>query len=242
MVMMDLKGKVVLVTGGSKGIGKNISMSLAKEGAIPVIASRNKDMLEKTREEIACLGGKAIAMPADISKEKEVLDLFAKIKNEFGRLDILINNAATIATGRLVDFPIEDFDKMVQTNLRGLYLCCQQALKIMLPQKSGYIINISSVAGIKGYEGQSAYTACKHGVIGITKSLAAEVYRDGIFVSAILPGGVDTELAWYARPDIDRSKLISTQDISETVLYLLHLSDTAWVDQIYIHRKNAQPF
>lgn len=175
-------------------------------------------------------------------QKKEVSDLFAKIKSEFGKLDVLINNAGIIITGKMTDFSLKNYDIMMQTNLRGLYVCCQEALKLMLPQKSGYIINMSSVAGIKGYEGQSAYTASKHGVIGITKSLAAEVYRDGIYVSAILPGGVDTELAWYARPDIDRSKLISPQDISDTVLYLLHLSDTAWVDQIYIHRKNAQPF
>jgi 3-oxoacyl-[acyl-carrier protein] reductase len=215
---------------------------LAKEGAISVLASRNKEMLKKTQEEILSFGGKALSIPADISKEEEILNLFSKIKNQFGRLDILINNAATLITGKLVDFSLEDYDKMMQTNLRGLYICCQQALKIMLPQKSGYIINISSVVGFKGYAEQSAYTASKHGVMGITKSLAAEVYKDGIFVSSILPGGVDTELAWYARPDIDRSILISPQDISDTVLYLLHLSDTAWVDQIYIHRKTAQPF
>ncbi|MHB9128743.1 MAG: SDR family oxidoreductase [Candidatus Humimicrobiaceae bacterium] len=239
---MNLKDKVVLITGASKGIGKNISIALAKEGAITVLVSRNKETLEKTHEEILSLGGKALAIPADISKEEEILNLFSKIKDQFGRLDILINNAATIITGKLVDFSLKDFDKMMQTNLRGLYICCQQALRIMLPQKSGYIINISSVAGFKGYAEQSAYTAGKHGVMGITKSLAAEVYKDGIFVSAILPGGVDTELAWYARPDIDRSILISPQDIADTVLYLLRLSDTAWVDQIYIHRKTAQPF
>ncbi|MHB1334458.1 MAG: SDR family oxidoreductase [Candidatus Humimicrobiaceae bacterium] len=239
---MNLKDKVVLITGASKGIGKNIIIALAKEGAITVLVSRNKETLEKTHEEILSLGGKALAIPADISKEEEILNLFSKIKDQFGRLDILINNAATIITGKLVDFSLKDFDKMMQTNLRGLYICCQQALRIMLPQKSGYIINISSVAGFKGYAEQSAYTAGKHGVMGITKSLAAEVYKDGIFVSAILPGGVDTELAWYARPDIDRSILISPQDIADTVLYLLRLSDTAWVDQIYIHRKTAQPF
>ncbi|MHB1274299.1 MAG: SDR family oxidoreductase [Candidatus Humimicrobiaceae bacterium] len=239
---MNLNDKVVVITGASKGIGKNISTALAKEGAITVLVSRNKETLEKTHEEILSLGGKALAIPADISKEEEILNLFSKIKDQFGRLDILINNAATIITGKLVDFSLKDFDKMMQTNLRGLYICCQQALRIMLPQKSGYIINISSVAGFKGYAEQSAYTASKHGVMGITKSLAAEVYKDGIFVSAILPGGVDTELAWYARPDIDRSILISPQDIADTVLYLLHLSDTAWVDQIYIHRKTAQPF
>lgn len=239
---MNLKDKIVLVTGASKGIGKNISITLAKEGAVTVLTSRNKEMLEKTQEEIEFLGGRALAIPADISKEKELSDLFGKIRDRFGRLDILVNNAATIITGRIADFSLKDYDTMMQTNLRGLYICCQQALKFMLPQKNGYIINISSVAGFKGYAGQSAYTASKHGVMGITKSLAAEVYKDGIFVTAILPGGVDTELARYARPDIDRTALISTQDIADTVLYLLHLSDTAWVDEIYIHRRNAQPF
>ena len=239
---MDLKDKIVLVTGASKGIGKNISIALAKEGAITVLTSRNKEMLEKTQKEIEFSGGIAMAIPADISKEKELSDLFGKIRDRFGRLDILINNAATIITGKMMDFSLKDYDTIMQTNLRGLYICCQQALKLMLPQKSGYIINISSVAGFKGYPGQSAYTASKHGVMGITKSLAAEVYKDGIFVAAILPGGVDTDLALYARPDIDRTALISTQDIADTVLYMLHLSGTAWVDEIYIHRRNAQPF
>jgi len=239
---MNLKDKVVLVTGASKGIGKIISIALAKEGAIAVLTARNKEMLRKTQEEIQFLGGRALTIPADISKEKEVINLFSKIKDQFGKLDILVNNAAIVMTGRMVDFSLKDYDKIMQTNLRGLYICCQQALKIMLPQKNGYIINISSVVGFKGYAEQSAYTASKHGVMGITKSLAAEVYKDGIFVSSILPGGVDTELAWYARPDIDRSVLISPQDIADTVLYLLHLSDTAWVDQVYIHRKTAQPF
>ena len=239
---MDLKDKVVLVTGASKGIGKNISITLAKEGAIAVLTSRNKELLLKTQKEIESLGGRALAMPADISKEEEISNLFDKINDRFGRLDILVNNAAIMITGKVADFSLEDYDKMMQTNLRGLFSCCQHALKFMLPQKSGYIINISSVAGFKGYSGQAAYTASKHGVIGITKSLAAEVYKDGIFVASILPGGVDTELLWYARPDLDRSVLISTQDIADTVMYMLHLSDTAWVDEIYIHRRNAQPF
>jgi len=239
---MDLKNKVVLVTGASKGIGKNISITLAKEGAIVVLTSRNKELLEKTQNEIESLGGRALAIPADISKEEEILNLFDKIRESFGKLDVLINNAAIMITGKVTDFSLEDYDKMMQTNLRGLFSCCQQALKFMLPQKSGYIINISSVAGFKGYSGQAAYTASKHGVMGITKSLAAEVYKDGIFVTSILPGGVDTELLWYARPDLDRSVLISTQDIADTVMYLLHLSETAWVDEIYIHRRNAQPF
>jgi 3-oxoacyl-[acyl-carrier protein] reductase len=239
---MNLKDKVVLVTGASKGIGKNLSIALAKEGATTILTSRNKEALEKTQKEIELSGGKALAIPADISKEEELSELFNKIREHFGRLDILINNAGIIITGEIADFPLKDYDAMMQTNLRAVFICCQQALKFMLPQKSGYIINIASVAGFKGYAGQAAYTASKHGVMGITKSLAAEVYKDGIFVSAILPGGVDTELLWYARPDIDRTALISTQDIANTVLYLLHLSDTAWVDEIYIHRRNAQPF
>ena len=183
---MNLKDKIVLVTGASKGIGKNISITLAKEGAIVVLASRNKEMLEKVQEEIHSSGGKATVIPADISKEKEILNLFSNIRDQFGRLDILINNAAALITGGMLDFSLKDYDKIMDTNLRGLFMCCQQALKLMLPRKSGYIINISSVVGFKGYAGQSAYTASKHGVMGITKSLAAEVYKEGIYVLSLI--------------------------------------------------------
>ena len=142
----------------------------------------------------------------------------------------------------MVDFSMEDFDRLIDINLRAVYSCCQQALKIMIPAKKGYIINLSSVVGIKGYPRQTAYGAAKHGVMGLTKALAAEVAEHDIRVSVILPGGVDTNLIREVRPDLDSSVLMQPEDIADAVLYLLELPERAMVDQIYIRRSKSSPF
>jgi 3-oxoacyl-[acyl-carrier protein] reductase len=137
---------------------------------------------------------------------------------------------------------MEDFDRLMNVNVRGIYLCCQEGLKLMIPAGRGYIINIASVVGFKGYPNQSAYTASKHAVMGMTKSLAVEAQAYGVYVAAISPGGVDTGLASAARPDLDRSQLILPRDIADSVLFLLSLSGRAWVDHIYIRRRTSSPF
>lgn len=239
---VELKNQVALVTGASRGMGRSISLALAEAGAHVILAARNEDRLQKVKEEIIVKGGLATPLKTDISVEQEILSLFETIREKCGRLDIVVNNAGIGIWGKLVDFAIEDFDKLINVNLRSLYICCQQALKMMIPAGSGFIINLSSVVGFKGYVNQSAYTATKHGVMGLTKSLAAEVQEHGICVSAILPGGVDTDFIGAARPDLDRSVLIPTEDIAKTVLFLLSLSDRAMVDQIYIRRRTGTPF
>lgn len=241
-MQVDLRNQVALVTGAGRGIGRSISMALADSGAHVVLTARTMEQLQKAAEKITLKGGKATVIPADISKEEEVVSIFGKIKAELHRLDIMVNNAGTGLFGKLVDFSIKDFDRIMNLNLRGTYLCCQQAMRMMIPAGSGYIINLSSVVGFKGYPNQSAYTASKHGIMGITKSLAAEAQEYGIRVSAILPGGVDTEFIADARPDLDRSILILPEDIAKTVLYFLSLSDRAMVDQIYIRRRTGTPF
>jgi len=158
------------------------------------------------------------------------------------RLDVLVNNAGIGLYGPVRDFPIEDLDRVVAVNLRGTFLCCQEAMKMMVPQGSGYIINVSSVVGFKGYPNQAAYTAAKHAVMGLTKTLAVEAQKDGVRVSAILPGGVDTGMVREARPDLDPSILLAPADVAGAVLYLLSLSDRAAIDQIYIRRRTSQPF
>jgi 3-oxoacyl-[acyl-carrier protein] reductase len=130
----------------------------------------------------------------------------------------------------------------MQVNTKAVFLCCQQALRLMIPRRQGYIINISSVVGFKGYPNQAAYTASKHAVMCLTKSLAVEAQEHGIRVSAILPGGADTQMIADARPDLDPRILLQPEDIAHTVLYLLSLSDRAAVDQIYIRRRGSQPF
>jgi len=239
---IDLKNRVALVTGASRGIGRGISLMLADSGVHVILTARSMDKLQKVKEEITSRGGNATVIPADIAKEQDIKTLFKIIKDKFGRLDIVINNAGIGIWGKLVDFSIEDFDKIMNINVRGTYLCCQQAMKMMIPQKNGYIINISSVVGFKGYPNQSAYTASKHAIMGLTKSLAVEAQEHNIRISAILPGGVETDLSVKARPDLDRSLLILPEDIAKTVLYLLSLSDRAMVDQIFVRRMSSSPF
>jgi NAD(P)-dependent dehydrogenase (short-subunit alcohol dehydrogenase family) len=127
-------------------------------------------------------------------------------------------------------------------NVKGLFLCCQQAMRMMVPMRRGYIINISSVVGIKGYANQSAYAASKHAVMGITKSLAAEAQPNGIRVSVILPGAVDTDLIDALRPDLDKSALMKPEDVADAVVFLLSLSESAAVDEICIRRRLSAPF
>jgi 3-oxoacyl-[acyl-carrier protein] reductase len=239
---MDLQNKIALITGASRGIGQNISYSLAEKGVHVIITARTESQLLEVKKNINSKGGKATAIPADLSKREDILNLFDEVNKRFGKLEILINNAGIGVFGKIVDFPIEDFDKIMNVNLRAVYLCCQQALKIMIPARTGHIINISSVVGVKGYPNQTAYTASKHAVMGLTKSLAAEIQEYGICVSVILPGGVDTEFVRQARPDLDRSILIPPTDISNTILYLLSLSDNAMVDEICIRRRTNKPF
>lgn len=239
---MELKGKVALVTGASQGIGRSISIGLAKEGVTVILAARNEKNLKEVSSAINDSGGKSVFFPTDLASESNIRDLFRFIKTEEGKLDILINNAAKVIAGRFTEFSTSDYDSLMAINLRSLFICCREAISMMLPRKSGFIINISSVVGFKGYPELTAYTASKHGVMGITKSLASEFQKDGICVSAILPGGVDTQLCTDARPDLDRSVLMPPEDILDTVLYILKLSDNAWVDEIYIRRRSSKPF
>jgi 3-oxoacyl-[acyl-carrier protein] reductase len=235
----DLSQQVAIVTGAGRGIGKAVARSLAAAGASVVLAARSETELRQLQDEI---GERASSVVTDVSVEADVLRLFDHVRQTFGRLDILINNAGIGRFGPIQDFATKDFDDVIGVNLRGTFLCCREAVKLMLPHKSGTIINIASVVGFKGYPQQAAYTASKHGVMGLTKAIAAEVYQHGIRVSAILPGGVDTDMVGHARPDLDRSVLLTPQDIAQSVMYLLSLSPKAAIDQIYIHRRNSAPF
>jgi 3-oxoacyl-[acyl-carrier protein] reductase len=242
LTVSDLSQRVALVTGASRGIGRSISLALAERGAFVVLAATNRVKLEQVEREIRERNGEAAVVKVDIAEEAEVRGLFACIRERFGKLDISVHNAGVGYFAEIMDFPMNEFDRIMQVNLRGTYLCCQQSLRLMAPERSGYIINISSMQGIKAYPNQSAYAASKHGVMGITKSLAAEAQKYNIRVSAILPGATDTELIQAARPELDRSELIHPEDVSETVLYLLSLSDRAAVDQVVIRRRSSKPF
>jgi 3-oxoacyl-[acyl-carrier protein] reductase len=242
VIKPDLSGQVAVVTGGGRGIGRATALALAKCKASVFITSRTLSEIESVAGEIKNANGKVLYGQCDIADEGQINQMFDKVMDNFGRLDIMINNAAIGRYGPFQNFTTGDLDDLIAVNMRGTFICCREALQRMVPQRSGYIINISSVVGFKGYENQSAYTATKHAVVGMTKTLALEAQKYNIRASVIHPGGVDTDLAGEARPDLDRSILMQPEDIAQTVLFLLSLSDRAAVDEIYIRRRGSSPF
>lgn len=234
--MQDITGKVILVTGANRGIGAAIVQHLHAAGAQVVATARRV-------ESLAASAAAGIACEAlDVCEEVSVQAAFAAVQARFGRLDGLVNNAGVGRYGKLVDFSLADFDVVLNTNLRGAFACAREAMRVMVPQGAGTIVNIASAVGVKGYAEQAAYTASKHGVMGLTKSLAVEAQPLGIRVSVVLPGGVDTEMVREARPDLDPAELIQPGDIAEAVHYLLALPDSCAIDQIYVRRRSSSPF
>jgi NAD(P)-dependent dehydrogenase (short-subunit alcohol dehydrogenase family) len=238
----DLSGRVALVTGAGRGIGRSVSLALARAGARLFLTARSVGQLDGVAREIRASGGEAECLPADVSSEKDAEAVFEALRTRFGRLDVLVNNAGLGFVAPLAELPVAALDTMLAVNVRGLFLFCQQAMRMMIPAKSGYIVNIASVAGIKVYVTQSAYAASKHAVMGITKGLAAEAQPYGIRVSAVLPGAVDTALMQSMRPDLEKAALMKPEDVADAVLFLLSLSETAAVDEIYIRRRASAPF
>jgi len=239
---VDLSGKVALVTGAGRGIGRSIALALAVAGARTLLTARSAGELQGVVGEIRSQGGEAEFLAADLSRPEGVEAVFGASKRTYGTLEVLVNNAGLGLSGPLMEFPAESLELLLAVNVKGLFLCCQQAMRLMVPARRGYIINISSVVGFKGYANQAAYAASKHAVMGITKSLAVEAQPHGIRVSAILPGAVDTGLMQALRPDLDKALLMKPQDVADAVMFLLSLSETAAVDEIYIRRRSSAPF
>lgn len=193
--MSKLNGKVALVTGASRGIGAAIAKRLAAEGATVVVNYHSSvEAAERVAAEIVEAGGKAVAVQADVSKLDQATDMIKGVQKQFGSLDILVNNAGTTRDNVIMMMKEEDWDIVLDTNLKSAWNCCKAASRIMLRQSSGRIINITSVAGIAGNGGQSNYSASKAGMIGLTKSLAKEIGPRSITVNAIAPGFVPTDL------------------------------------------------
>ncbi|MBN3910587.1 MAG: 3-oxoacyl-[acyl-carrier-protein] reductase [Nostoc sp. NMS1] len=193
--MTLLQGKVAIVTGASRGIGKAIAVELASQGAIAVVNyASSSTAAEAVVTEITAVGGEAIAIQADVSKGDQVDALVNAVMEKFSRVDILVNNAGITRDTLLLRLKPEDWQAVIDLNLTGVFLCTRAVSKIMLKQRSGRIINITSVAGQMGNPGQSNYSAAKAGVIGFTKSVAKELATRGITVNAVAPGFITTDM------------------------------------------------
>jgi 3-oxoacyl-[acyl-carrier protein] reductase len=192
--MFLLKDKVALVTGASQGIGRATSLALAEAGAKVAIAARNTEKLASLAAEIAAAGGEALSVPMDVADPAQVKTGFQQLLAKFGKLDILVNNAAITRDTLALRMKLDDWDAVLRTNLTGAHLCIQQALGAMLKQRAGRIINITSVVAETGNAGQANYVASKAGLIGLTRAIAVEVASRSITVNAIAPGFIATPM------------------------------------------------
>jgi len=190
-----MEGKNAIVTGASRGIGREIALELARNGVnIAVNYNGNADKADAVVGEIEAMGAKAFKMKADVSNEAEVKAMVKEAVNEFGSLDILVNNAGVNKDNLLMRMKEEEFDEVIRTNLKGVYTCTKSVTRQMMKQKSGKIINVSSIVGVTGNPGQANYAAAKAGIIGFTKSTAKELASRHILVNAVAPGFISTDM------------------------------------------------
>ena len=204
-----------------------------------MVAARRKSLCEQTVAQVRTGGGQAISIPTDVTVESQVDRLLSETVRQFGRLDILINNAGIGGGGRIIDTSTETFDRVIATNLRGTFLCARAGFRQMMQQGGGLILNMSSVAGVQAWAGTGTYSASKHGIMALTKAMADEGKLHKIKVCAVCPGGVADELVDASPADIDRSGAISPFDVAETCVYLATLKPNAIVQQIVIDRMMA---
>lgn len=227
----DLNGKVAIVTGGTKGIGYAIAMVLAHAGAKVVISSRHQDECDKVAEEIRSLGGRAIGMRCDVSDLQQIKHLMSETMEQFGCINILVNNAGVAVTKSIIDTTEEDYDKVFDTNLKSLYFTSAEAVKYMIEAGcEGRIIHIASIGGLKGTKNIATYSASKAAVLNLTKTMALEWARYGITVNAICPGYVktainekefeDEKFLQYTLKQIPQRRLGTADEVAAIALFL----------------------
>lgn len=238
-----LDKKVALVTGASRGIGRAVAVELAKKG-VHVIINYNgsKDKAEETREMILGSGNSAEIYPCNVSDFSLCQEMFTSIIKSHGRLDILVNNAGITRDGLLMRMSEEDFDKVIETNLKGTFNCMRFASRQMLKQRSGQVVNMASVSGVLGNAGQANYSASKAGVIGLTKAAAREMASRGVRVNAVAPGFIATDMTGVlsdevkekAAGQIPMGKFGTPEDIAHVVAFLIS-EESAYITGQVIH-------
>jgi 3-oxoacyl-[acyl-carrier protein] reductase len=226
---LTLKGKVALVTGGAQGIGKAVALLLARNGADVIVSDINLEKAEETAKEIEAIGSKTVAIKTDVANLNDVEQMIHSIMEQFGKIDILVNNAGITRDKLILRMTEEDWDAVLNINLKGTFHCTKAAVRHMAKQRYGKIVNIASVTGEMGNAGQANYAASKAGVMGFTKTVAREFAQRGINVNAIAPGYIQTpmteNLPEKAKEELKRlipmDRLGQAEDVAEAVLFLV---------------------
>lgn len=239
---MKLKDKNVFITGSGQGIGKQIAIAMAKEGANVAVSDINIENAGAAAQEIRSLGRKSIAIKLDVSKQNEVIAAFETFKNEFGVIDILVNNAGITKDTLLLRMKDDDWDAVINVNLKGTFLCSREAIKLMVKQQHGNIISISSVVAFTGNPGQVNYSASKAGIVGLTKTIAKEYASRGIKANAVAPGFIQTTMT-EAIPEKIREEMKKNiplgyfgapEDVANAVIFLAS-SDADYITGQVLH-------
>ena len=238
----DWRGKVAVITGAGGGIGTAVAKMLAEEGMKIVLLGGHD--LSKLQETEAGIKGTAecCIIPGDLTKVSELPDKLKKVEEIFGGIDVLINNAGIALNCPLEETTEEQYDRIMNINAKAPYFLMKAALPYLRRSDSATVINIASVVGHAGYPYQSAYAASKHALLGFTKSFAREVYKEGIRVHAVSPGGVYTDMVKVARPDLTPDGMIRPEEIAEIVQFLLKFRGNAVIDEVGVHRLSKEPF
>jgi len=225
---MKLKGRIALVTGAAQGIGKSIAVALAKEGADIIVSDINIELAEATAKEIETLGVKVLPVKTNVADPADVASSVEQILKSFGKIDILVNNAGITKDNLLIRMKDEDWDAVLNVNLKSMYLCSKAVAPLMMKNRWGRIINIASIVGEMGNFGQANYAAAKAGAIGLTKTIARELASRGITCNAIAPGFIDTAMTQKLSDDVKKrlseqiplGRLGCPDDIAKAVVYL----------------------
>jgi 3-oxoacyl-[acyl-carrier protein] reductase len=235
---MKLKNKIAVITGAGKGIGKAAADLFLKEGASVVLNSRTKSDLDLFAEEHKNFKSSVLTVTGDIAEEKIIKQVVSKTIDKFGRIDILINNAGFGKFDELVKTTTKDFDDIFNTNVRALYIISREFIPHMIKQKEGIIVNIASIAGKTGVPNGAIYSASKHAVMGLSRSLLLELRKHGIRVIAICPGSVSTEFFRDTQSGLIEHSMIKPEDIADTILYAVTLPPNSTVNEIEIRPSN----
>lgn len=233
-----MKNKICMITGAGGGIGSAIAEALFACGFKLVLMGRNEEKLKKVANGRDCL-----IVPGDLCDDDYIKETIKKTVQTYGGIDVLINNAGIAQSKAFADISMEEYDLIMNTNARAPFLMCKTALPHLQASSCGTIINIASVTAHQGYALQSVYAASKHALLGFSKALSKEYYKQGVRVHVISPGAVFTDMVKISRPDLTGEGMLLPEDVAETVLYLIKMRNSASVaDEIQLHRETKEPF